>query len=167
MPGLDVALAAFPYRPPLPALLYAFKYEGSPSAGRALSGWLAGVAAGFPELRRAEAVVAVPLFPRKQRRRGFNQAAALAEAVARALRLPVLDALERVRDTPPQWHFSREERIKRMAESFRVKNGANLKKGRLLLIDDVSTSGGTLAGCGAALRRAGAAWVGACALARG
>ncbi|MDE2292603.1 MAG: ComF family protein [Elusimicrobia bacterium] len=156
--------AAFRYRGPLPALLHAFKYGGSRSAGAALGDWMAGAWRLHPELGRPDALVPVPLHPARLARRGFNQARLLAERVARAARVPVRELLSRERDTPPQARRARVERAGRLEGAFRASSAA--ARLRLVLIDDAMTSGETLAACAAALREAGADGVRAFVLTR-
>ena len=165
--ALDSVRAAFPYRMPLPPLLYAFKYGGRLWAGRALGDWMAGAFSRHSELRAAHALVPVPLHPARERRRGFNQARILALAVGRASGLPVIDALRRRWNTRAQSKFPRSERGGRLAGAFAPAPGADVRGLRVVLIDDVCTSGATLEACAKALRATGAESVKAFALARG
>ena len=165
--SLDLTRAAFPYRRPLVEMIHAFKYRGDLDAGRALGDWMAGLCVRHPELRLPDMVAPVPLHRSRLRERGFNQAALLARPVARTLRLPVVEALRRDRNTPPQWRFRRGERVARLREAFSARPGLRLAGKSVLLVDDVCTTGGTLEGCARALRNAGAAWVGAYVAARG
>lgn len=164
--SVDAVRAAFLYRPPLPRLLYSFKYGARPSVGEALGFWMAGIYPRFPELEGADALVPVPLHPSRLRERGFNQARLLARHVGKASGLPVLDALCRRADTAAQWRFSRRKREGRLQGAFRARPDVDVWERHILLIDDVCTSGGTLEGCARALREAGAASVRAYVLAR-
>lgn len=156
--------AAFSYRGPVPPLLHAFKYRGRLDAGRLLAAWMAEGWRRYPELGVPDALVPVPLHPRREAERGFNQAEVLAEAVGAADGLPVRRLLHRSRNTPPQARQARAAREGRLAGAFRASpDAAGL---RVLLIDDAMTSGETLAACAAALREAGAAQVGAFVLTR-
>ena len=156
--------AAFLYRGPVPGLVHGFKYRGRRDAARTAGRWMAARFPAFPELSGFEALVPVPLHPRRARERGYNQAALLAAGLSGGTGLPVLDLLERVRDTRPQWDLGREPRRKNLAGAFRAQAGA---RGRsLLLVDDVCTSGTSVEECGRALHRAGAARVAAYVLAR-
>jgi ComF family protein len=104
---------------------------------------------GAPDL-----VVPVPLHPRRLRERGFNPAALLAQALARAAQAPCAPvALERRRDTRSQTTLSRAERRRNVAGAFAARRPA---PPRVWLVDDVATTGSTLAEAAAALRRAGA-----------
>jgi ComF family protein len=113
-----------------------------------------------------DAVVPVPLHPRKKREREFNQAEYLADAVGDAFAKPVWTrCIRRVKDTPTQTRLSREERMANLREAF-VARG-ELKGKRVLLVDDVFTTGATLDACAKVLRVAGAADVWVLAVARG
>jgi predicted amidophosphoribosyltransferase len=99
-------------------------------------------------------VAPVPLHPRRLRERGFSPAALLARALARAAEAPFAAAqLARLRDTPSQTRLTRAARRRNVAGAFAARRPA---PARVWLVDDVATSGATLAEAGAALRRAGA-----------
>jgi ComF family protein len=110
-------------------------------------------------------LVPVPLAPRRERERGFNQSMLIARALGRRWGLPVADALARVRDGPPQRGASASERARQVAGAFAARRSVVVPR-RATLVDDVHTTGATLAACARALRRAGAAEVGAVAFAR-
>ncbi|MDY6917992.1 MAG: ComF family protein [Chloroflexota bacterium] len=115
----------------------------------------------------ADVLVPVPLHPRRVRERGYNQSALLATEVGRASTLPVVDGcLVRRKDTPPQTRTrSAAERRRNIVDAFAC-HDSRLKGRRILLIDDVCTSGATLNACAQALRAGGAASVWALTLAR-
>ena len=123
----------------------------------------------------AEVVVPVPVHADRERRRGYDQAALIAAVVARELRFPLVRALQRARSTVAQFELGRDERAANVAGAFRVRDGpgtdsnadAMAIRGRwVLLVDDVVTTGSTLAACGDALETAGARAVSAIAVAR-
>ncbi len=131
---------------------------------RHLARLVAEAAPEYLSLRDWDGVVPVPLHWLRRWRRGFNQAEVLARAVGRRHGLPVLPrALRRVRATPLQ-HGDFEARRRNVRDVFRV--GANVAERRLLLVDDVFTTGATADACAATLLRAGAAEVGVLTLAR-
>ncbi|MBX3186446.1 MAG: ComF family protein [Labilithrix sp.] len=103
-----------------------------------------------------DVVVSVPLHPVRLAARGFDQAALLAGPVARQLRVKhEVGALERVRDTPKQATHGREARAANVAGAFRCA-GERIAGRRVLLVDDVRTTGATLSACAVALRGGGA-----------
>lgn len=116
---------------------------------------------------RADLLVPVPLHPRRQRERGFNQAALLAERVGRVWGRPVIaSALVRTMATPPQTELSGEARRRNVRGAFAVVRPRQVAGRRVLLIDDVMTTGATVEACAAPLRGAGAAEVGVLTVAR-
>jgi competence protein ComFC len=100
-------------------------------------------------------VVPVPSSPHRIRTRGYNQAALIAKAVARELGLPYSDALLRARDLH-QVGLNRQDRLKQVAGLFAVRDKAAILNARILLIDDVITTGATMAECAKELRAGGA-----------
>jgi ComF family protein len=158
--------AAAAHRGPAASLVHAFKFRGSPSAARAAGRLLAADRARRPELAGFDAVVPVPLHPRRERERGYNQAEILAREVAAASGLPLLGLLERRRGAAPSWGLGRAARRAELSGAFAVRAGANAAGRRLLLVDDVCASATTLEECALALRRAGAEDVAACVFAR-
>ena len=132
------------------------------------------------DLGPRDAVVPVPLHPRKLRRRGFNQALELAQGALAILArrrngpaggvhgLPVLErrALRRIRDTRELGHLGPAARLAEVAGAFAVRGEGRLRGRRVVLIDDVFTTGATLNECASVLRSAGASEVRVVALAR-
>jgi predicted amidophosphoribosyltransferase len=103
---------------------------------------------------------------RKRWRRGFNQSEILARSVSRLRAVPYLDALQRVRAAEVQAGLGKTARRRNVAGAFAVRRGANVQGKRVLLIDDVMTTGATATACGLALKRAGATSVSLFTLAR-
>ena len=144
--------AAFVYGGPLAEAIRKVKYEGRTDYIPALGGMLS--TAALPYAGLIDLVVPMPIHPKRLRARGFNQAALLAKAVSRelAVRLDVR-ILERIRDTPEQAGLSRSDRVLNVKGAFRVRTRD--RTGRVLLIDDVRTTGATLASAAEALLEAG------------
>jgi ComF family protein len=114
----------------------------------------------------ADLVIPVPLHPSRQRERGFNQAGLLASVLAERAGLPLNDVqLSRTRATPPQVGLGAEERKANVQDAFTWR-GSGLEGLRILLIDDVCTTGATLEACAVALAAGGAKSVWALTLAR-
>lgn len=150
--------AATAHRGPAASLVHAFKFRGFPSAARAAGRAMARDFARRPELSGFDALVPVPLHPRRERERGYNQALVLARELGAATGLPVLDLLERPRPAGPSWRLDREGRRAELAGAFAARAGtARRPEGlRLLVVDDVCATATTLEECARALRRAGA-----------
>ena len=142
-------------------IVHALKYRGyTPIAQKLAAPLLAGV---VDKSRPFDAVVPVPLHRTRLRKRGFNQAALLARALSGRISTPVSDTLQVVRSTRDQVELSAAERRRNVAGAFRA---ATRVRGRLLLVDDVFTTGATTTACASALLRAGAAEVHALTLCR-
>ena len=115
-----------------------------------------------------DAIVPVPLHPVKLREREFNQAALLAAHLARAAKIPLNDKiLRRVHSTATQTLLTRDERAANMKNAFVVRQGVRLAGKRIVLVDDVFTTGATTNACARALQVAGAAEVCVWTVARG
>lgn len=152
------------YEGPLVSALLALKYRPDRDLARRMAGWLAALVqqAGWqPDL-----VVPVPLGRDRARRRGFNQAGLLAEPLAEQCRGRAMpEALRRVRETGSQVGLDPVARRENVAGAFRAEQSLVGGK-RVLLVDDLCTTGATLAACTAALREAGATQVWAVTVAR-
>ncbi len=140
-----------------------FKYEEEWARADHLSAALAETLRTWCDL---DALVPVPLHPERQGRRGYNQSALLAKGAGKLLAMPVLRALQRIRATPHQVGLRAEERRRNVQDAFAVSSGANLVGKRLVLVDDVTTTGSTLGACPEALLAGGACEVRAVTLAR-
>jgi ComF family protein len=163
-PGLT-AVAAVRYAGAAESIAHALKYRGwthlADLCAAAMVDALGDRAAGLGVL------VPVPLHPARLAERGFNQAELLAAPCAARWRLPVLGrALVRTRPTPPQTDLDAAARRANVRNAFAVPRPAEVQGRRLLLVDDVLTTGATADAAAQALRAAGAAAVGVLALAR-
>lgn len=164
-PCLDDLLAAGAFGGALAVALRRLKYQDRPDLAAPL-GHLARGAARRAGLS-ADLVVPVPLHPRRLVERGYNQAALLAAEVAIELSAPLsARALVRRRHTPQQAHLDREARLRNMREAFHVRRPGAIRGLRVVLVDDVATTGSTLTACAEALLAAGAASVTAIVVAR-
>ena len=156
--------AAVAYEGPARSLVGGLKYRGAPGLAHPMAAQMAASApAGL--LERPAALVPVPLHPRRRRRRGYNQAERLAEALSRRTGLPVADVLCRHGPAGHQVGRGREERLAAIAGAVAVRRGA-APPGQPVLVDDVATTGATLSACAAALLGAGSASVRAVTYAR-
>lgn len=126
--------------------------------------------AATPELRPGDwdMIIPVPLHPAKQREREFNQAERLAARLGAALGIPVnTTAIRRVEPTRTQTQLSREQRAANVRKAFARRDPTRLKAARVIVLDDVLTTGATTSACSRVLRQAGAADVGVWTVARG
>jgi ComF family protein len=166
--SLTATVAPFRYAPPLDRYVHALKFGGTRKLGRALGLLLADTPSIEPRVAHAssiDALVPVPLHPRRLRQRGYNQAVEISRTLARELRVPLLlrGVLRRV-PTPPQAGLSASRRRINMADAFDIRHAVDGM--RLAVIDDVITTGATVNSLAGALREAGARSVEAWAVAR-
>lgn len=161
-PSFAALHVGFSYQPPLSDVVQALKFRRLDHLGDHLGTLLAERLG--PRLPRLDAVVPVPLHWRRRWARGYDQAAVLARAVARGLGLPMLPLLARRRATTAQTSLSRERRLTNVRHGFRCRRSPEGR--RLLLVDDVVTTGATLEAAACCLARAGAGPITALAAAR-
>lgn len=138
-------------------LIHAFKYQGWWRLADELGARLARLSWPVDVLEERTALVPVPLAPRRERERGFNQSERLAATLARHWQLPLWrDLLARTTFTTSQTQLTPEQRLHNVAGAFRVVGGrARLRGAHVLLVDDVVTTAATLNACSAALFTAG------------
>ena len=167
--SLSKARAAYRADGEVRELIHQFKYEEKFHHLPQLGKW---IEEGFGRFfidggEKWDALVPVPLYPLRRRERGFNQAEELAEWLGKRRGLPVWKALERVKMTQIQAKLRRSERLKNQRGAFDLKRGFDVSGRRLLIIDDVFTTGATVDACARVLCSQGAACVAALTVARG
>jgi ComF family protein len=143
-----------------------FKYSDQYYQRRQLIGWLVEAFDRYTVKGEWDAIVPVPLYHRRHRERGFNQAAEIAYGLAAARKVPVLDCLYRYRETLSQAKLDRKARWENMANAFRMKRKFDVAGKNLLVIDDVFTTGATVNACAQALADAGASQLAVLTIAR-
>jgi ComF family protein len=163
----DAAVSVYRSRGIVRRLVHQFKYGHQFHLRHPLADWL-GETLHDPRLRdrRFDIIVPVPLHPARERERGFNQAQLLADLVSDKTTIPVRPALERIRYTTTQTAFDRAERMENLRDAFRLRKNMPVQDLRVLLIDDILTTGSTLSECARVLKRAGAVSVHAATAAR-
>lgn len=166
-PAYDRARAAIEYGDATRDFVLALKHQGRRDGLATFGGWMA--SAGAQLLSEADLLVPVPLHYRRLVVRGFNQSVWLAAAVSRQSGVPLgRDVLVRTRPTPSQAGLSADGRRRNVQGAFRVRPSRErrLKGRRVILLDDVLTTGATVEACARALKRSGAAEVDVLTLAR-
>ncbi len=162
-PPYDRLIAGWSYQPPLDEVIRALKFGRLEYLGKHLAESLAPLLDGALD---ADLVVPVPLHWRRRLARGYNQAEAIARPLAARLGLDLARALRRRRATPPQTALERRRRVRNLRGAFAVARRHDPRGRRVLLVDDVFTTGATLEAAAACLKRAGAARVTALAAGR-
>ena len=156
-------IAVWPYQGAYKQVIKEFKFHNMP--------WLADALAKemIPFLpKEYDLLVPVPLHPNRLQERGYNQSELLVRALSRDSGMPWQQSLVRVRDTPHQTGLNRAERLQNLHNAFALNSGvANIKEKRIILVDDVFTTGTTLRTCAQILHQYGAKEIVSCTLASG
>jgi len=164
LPSYTRAWTLYPYLPPLQDAICLLKYKGRISLARPLARLMIDA---LPPTLTVDMVMPVPLHPQRLREREFNQSLLLADHLGRHLDLPV-DCTNLVRVLPAavQTSLSRKDRLRNLRGAFAVRRPEMIAGKRILLIDDVFTTGTTVNECAKTLRKAGSGDVFAVTLAR-
>lgn len=154
LPKFDRAVAAGWYEGVLAESIHLVKYRGKTLLTRPLGALLLDA---MERLVQADLLIPVPLHPSRLREREFNQALLLCDVLRAGSGLPVIpDGLERIRVTPPQIGLSHKERRRNVRGAFVPKRPDRIEGRRVILIDDVFTTGATANECARVLKKAGA-----------
>lgn len=130
-------------------LMHQLKYRGNKEIGWQLGRIMGTALITSSRFNNIDALIPLPLFPSKERKRGYNQAKALCDGIAEVLNLPVLsDVITRPHHTETQTKKGRIERWKNIEGKFMITDPATIQNKHLLLVDDVITTGATLEACG-------------------
>jgi ComF family protein len=159
--GFDAVYTYGSYEGSLRKLIHLFKFEKIHTLARPLGDFLARV---LPREERFDAIVPMPLHWRRRWERGFNQSELLAREIGRRWNVPVKKLVRRVKATVPQAGLTNAKRRANVGGAFESR--PNVAGARVLLVDDVLTTGATAAACARALKRAGAKHVALLAVAR-
>jgi competence protein ComFC len=163
----DAAVAAYRGRGIVRDVIHELKYKRQMHLRHLVARWLR-AALDDERLRNQQfdVIVPVPLHPARQRERGFNQASLLAKLLSAQTSIPCRPVLKRIRYTTTQTALDRSERMENLHNAFRLRKNADVRGLRVLLIDDVLTTGSTLSECARVLKRADACSVHAATAAR-
>ncbi len=152
VPAYTFARAPFVYKGVILGLIKSLKYDGKKYVAKTLSNYL------WDEYEKdkikADLVIPVPLFEKRQKKRGFNQSELLCSTFKENGLEIRTDILSRIKDTDTQTHLSREEREKNVGGAFKVTDKKSIKDKNILLIDDVYTTGSTTNECAKILLKA-------------
>jgi len=147
-------------------ILHALKYENKPELGELLGNWYGSELSHVLEENTFDVIVPVPLHKTKLRNRGYNQSEKFAKGLSDTFHVKCCeDALKRIRKTTTQTNKSRIERWKNVENIFEVNKPYEIIEKRVMLVDDVITTGATLESCVNELYKAGAKEVGIVAIA--
>ena len=163
-PAFQRAWTLFPYLPPLREAICSFKYHGKHTLARPLARLMIRA---LPSDIDVDMIIPVPLHPTRLRAREFNQSLLLADQIGSHLARPVSATnLVRITATDPQTTLTRQARLRNLRNTFAVRRPHEITKKRILLVDDVFTTGTTLNECAKTLRKSGSGPVFALTLAR-
>ena len=163
----EAAVAVYRSRGIVRRLVHQFKYGHQQHLRHPIAEWLWETLSD-PRLRgrHFDTIVPVPLHPARERERGFNQAALLAELLSKRTGIPLRNLLLRVRYTTTQTAYDRQERMENLKDAFCLRKNADVRGSRMLLVDDVLTTGSTVSECARILKEGGALSVHAATAAR-
>lgn len=159
----DYCRSVFFYKPPVDEMVKSFKFGRNFAMGRWLRDAACERARNEPEFfsccESADGLVPVPLHPFRRVWRGFNQSGFFADGFRQVWGTPVMNCLARLRNTPPQSRLPVNERAKNVKGAFGARRKFSLDGKKLILVDDVITTGATISECSRVLKNAGAAEV--------
>ncbi len=166
-PPFAAARSVGAYQGVLQEVIHRYKYGRNVAIGETLGEIMADYPYPFFDIRDYSVVMPVPLHVKRLRERGFNQSLVLAKEIAgrHKLKLDYL-SLERVVPTPPQIHLGRQDRERNVRGAFEVTKPSRVRGEKIIVVDDVYTTGSTAGECARALMRSGAAGVAILTLSR-
>lgn len=159
LPPIDQIRAAVLYTDPMTRIMHQYKYYGQFGLTRSLTAMMLEPAQGLCNTHLPDLLIPIPLHPQREKERGYNQAYLLAAELSKILKIPVIErGLKRTRETEVQAQLTRRERAENMSGAFEI--GSNtLSNCKVMLIDDVCTTGATFNAAASCLKAAGATHV--------
>ena len=153
--NLDQLYIPYAYEDQVRNVVYRFKYGGAKALAKPMA---LAIYTNFPDII-GDFLVPVPLHYGRQKQRGFNQAAELATELGQLTKIPAVDGLQRLRDTAKQRSLNREQRMENLTDAITLKPGFCVTGKRIVLVDDIFTTGATAGECANALKIANATHV--------
>lgn len=151
---LDKGRSAFNYEQPIVQLIHRAKYRDGRFLCREFGKIL--VTIYFKNYFNADFITYIPMTKKDERKRGYNQTRLIANALSEQVNVPVIDCLEKVKQTSRQAKLTRDERLENLKGAFKVKTRKIVNGKKVLIIDDVTTTGATLSLIATKLKKAGA-----------
>ncbi|MDP2173057.1 MAG: ComF family protein [Candidatus Cloacimonadaceae bacterium] len=155
----DIARAAYRFSGPMQTIIHQLKYNGMVSPVSFIVKGMQTTVNANAELSDIDFITAVPLHRVRRRERGFNQSELLARALAKALGVKYADPVSRHQYTESQTRLHKQQRIKNLGGAFKLRHKADLTNKRVLLIDDVFTTGSTVNEVSQVLKSGGAGYI--------
>lgn len=140
-----LCFAQFEYKNLVQKAIINFKFFSKTSFATAFSNSLYKCITNNLKNLNFDIITAIPLSRKSKKQRGFNQSELIAKKLASRLNIKYLNAIEKYKDNKPQHKLSLEERKNNVVGIYRLKNGVNVKNKKILLVDDIITTGNTLA----------------------
>lgn len=151
----DVARSTYLYKGVVKDAMYSFKYDNMRSFAEMFARDMARLHGREIMLNAPQVIIPVPMYKKKQRKRGYNQAEVLAKALGKCLSLPVDSGyIVRIEDTLPMKELGRSGRVENLENAFQIAN-SSVKYERVILVDDIYTTGSTLEAVTRVVKRAG------------
>ncbi|MBQ0099203.1 MAG: ComF family protein [Firmicutes bacterium] len=152
--AVDKARSSFSYEKPINLSIQKYKYNGKKYLADLFTYYLFITAT--ENLMTADYIVYVPMTEKSLKKRGFNHGKLLAEKLSIKMGIPVIDVIEKTKETPRQAKLSRDERLENLKGCFRLTKRKSIKGKSVLIVDDVITTGATSETIANILKRAGA-----------